>query len=175
MAASNSSAATRSERQVSEIYAKYFQGTLKPQFVIMRKGENEGNEWLKKLARNPFKKLPKSSPIPKGLVPLSAHEVAFVAELATVRDHNSLDHDMPDAPSGPGMDEVDLDVIMAEAPPLDEAHELDSTELLIIVDADIEMKEAPPLDEAHELDSTELLVIGDSDIEMEEAPPLSSA
>lgn len=150
MAASNSSAATRSQRQVSEIYAKHFQGTLKPQFVIMRKGE-EGNEWLKKLARNPFKKLPKSSPVPEGLIPLSAHEVAFVAELSTVSNQDDLDHDMPDAPSRSVGVEVDLDVIMTEAPPLDEAHELDSTELLIIVeDLDIEMQDAPPLTSAQE-------------------------
>lgn len=147
MAASDSSAATGSERQVSEIYAKHFQGTLKPQFVIMRKGEKEGTQWLKSLARNPFKKLPKSSPVPQGLIPLSADEVAFVAELATVSNQDELDHDMPDAPSADGM-EVDLDVIMSEAPPLDEAHELDSTELLIIVDPDTEMKDAPPLSPA---------------------------
>lgn len=139
-------------------------------FVIIRDGEEQVNTSLKKVARTP-KELPKSTPASSGLIPvaetsedvaretskptiseLGAHEMSFVAELATV-SHDQLDHPMPDA--APLLSDVDDDdVIMVDAPELEvELHvpELDSVQVLITVeDADTVMEDAPPLSPARE-------------------------
>jgi len=132
------------------------------QFVIIRNGEQEGGiACFKKVARSP-KELPKSSPVPNGLIPvadsedvetskptiseLGAHEVAFVAELATV-SHEDLDHHMPDAPPLSEVD--DDDVIMLDVPELD-VPELDSTAEVLIIVEDTVMQDAPPLSAVQE-------------------------